>query len=259
MAPAQTSVPWATVASGFESNAAKANHKVFRTPDQFANYWTMNFGTAGMPNSIDWTRSELVAIHLGHRGSSLYQARVLSVTRVGDDTVVSWFERLPPAKNVVRAHPSSPYVIISFPAQPGRVLFHGSIQDPDKPYATGDAYPRQTFLSGSHCLMAKETTAVITDSRSMAEFWAIAFGKATPPPSCDFTKWRLAAIFLGQRPTPGYAPVIERIARIGPREVQVVYSEIKPAPGTILPQVVTNPFVILKLPVTADEVSIERS
>ena len=216
-------------------------------------------GDAAMPKGIDWTKSELVAIHLGHRGSLGYEVRVVSVEREGEDTLVTWSERLPIAKVQSRPRDSSPYVIASFPAQSGRVHFRSVVLDSLNPYSSGDAFPRKTFLSGSHCLIGKEETTVITDSRSMAEFWATAFGKGTPPPTCDFTKWRLVGIFLGQRPTPGYTPVIDRIARIGPHEVQVMYSETKPTPGTILPQLITNPFVILQIPVTADDVTVEKS
>ena len=181
------------------------------------------------------------------------------MARVGEETVVTWCERQPLAAEVARARPSSPFVIASFPIQPGKVMFHGLVEDPRRPYAAGDAFPRQTFLTGSHSLMKAETSMVISDQSSLAELWMTGFGRATPPPPCDFTKWRLVAIFLGQRPTPGYVPVIDRIARIGPHEVTVVYSETKPKPGTILPSLVTNPFVIVQLPVTADAVGVERN
>ena len=258
-AHAENTLSFKMLRGGSVSAAVKPSHKVFRTSQQFANYWAATFGNTQVPKGIDWAKSELVAIHLGHRGSFGYEVRVVSVERVGQDTVVTWSERLPLATDMSHARESSPYVIASFPAQPGKVLFHTIVQDPRKPYASGDAFLRRTFLSGAHCLLATETATVISDSQALAAFWVTAFGKATPAPACDFTKWRLVAVFLGQRPTPGYTPLIDRIARIGPREVQIMYSETKPTPGTILPQVVTNPFVILQIPVTADVVTVDRS
>jgi hypothetical protein len=258
-ARADTTLPFATVKGGSASNASKPMHKVFRSSEEFANYWAATFGAAPMPKRIDWTRSELVAIHLGNRGSYGYQITVLSVARVGEDTVVNWCERLPAGAGATHARPSSPYVIASFPIQPGKVLFRGVVQDPRKPYGSADAYPIQTFLSGAHCLLKTETTAVLSDRKAMTDLWATAFGSATPPPACDFTKWRLVAVFLGQRPTPGYVPVIDHIARIGPNEVQVTYSETKPDPGKILPQLVTNPFVIIQVPVSADAITVQKA
>ncbi|MHB8637788.1 MAG: protease complex subunit PrcB family protein [Fimbriimonadaceae bacterium] len=257
-ARAAMEVPFAIVKAGYVSYATKESQRVFRTPQEFATYWAAMFGTATKPKGIDWNRSELVAIHLGHRGSLGYDPRVLSVSRVGEHTLVTWSERLPTASKPP-SHSCSPFVIVSFPVQTGKVLFRGLVQNPRKPYASGSAYPTRKFLTGSHCLLKSETTSVISDRPALAELWVAAFGQATPPPACDFTKWRLVAIFLGQRPTPGYAPIVDRIARIGPREVQVMYSESKPKPGSILPQLVTNPFVIIQIPVSGDEVSVERS
>jgi hypothetical protein len=232
---------------------------VFRGPEEFANYWRDNFGDAAMPKGIDWHDSELVAIHLGHRGSLGYDVRIVSVTRIGDDTLVKWVERLPIVNGVPRARPCSPFVIASFERQRGKVRFEGGVEDPRKPFASTDAFPKETFLSGGHSLMANEYTTVISDGKGMAEVWTNAFGRGTPPPACDFRRWRLVAIFLGQRPTPGYEPVIDRIARVGPHEVQIRYSETKPDPGAILPQLVTNPFVILKVPVNSDEITVEKA
>ncbi|HLK14152.1 MAG TPA: protease complex subunit PrcB family protein [Fimbriimonadaceae bacterium] len=248
-----------TVKGGTNCRVTQAEHKVLRTPEEFANYWSDAMGSTPLPKGLDWSKNELVAVHLGHRGSFGYQISVRSVARVGDATVVHWVERVPMTNSDKRAAQTSPYVIVSFPSQPGKVRFEGSVEDPRHPYDTGDAYPKLIFLSGGHCLMKSETTYLISSKKEMADMWRVGFGRATPPPDCDFNKWRLAAIFLGQRPTPGYTPVIDRIARIGPHEVQVRYSETKPAPGTILPQLVTNPFVILKLPVGADEITIEKT
>jgi len=234
-------------------------NKVFRSPEQFAEYWSPVFGAALMPKRIDWGRNELVAVHLGHRGSYGYQVSVISVVREGGDTVVNWCERLPVGSAAVHVRPSSPFVIASFPIQPGKVLFRGVVLDPRSPFGSGNAYPIQTFLSGSHCLLKTETTAVLSDRKALTDLWLSAFGRATPAPACDLTKWRLVAVFLGQRPTPGYAPTIGHIARIGPNEVKVTYTETKPEPGKVLAQVVTSPFVIIQIPVTADAVSVEKA
>ncbi len=66
------------------------------------------------------------------------------------------------------------------------------------------------------------------------------------------------AIFLGQCPTPGYNVVVSRIARIGKKEVQVMYTSTKPAKDAIEPQMITNPFVILQIPKSEDELTVAR-
>lgn len=259
VARADEQLPFVTIKVGVMSGTEKPMHKVFRTSSEFSNYWYSMFGTLPQPQHVDWNGKELVAIHVGHRGAFGYQARVDSIYRVGDHTVVNWVERLPANSEKAANHAISPYVIVSFPAQSGKVYFKRREEDPGHPYSPGAAVQALPFLSGGHCFIATETAEVITDPRAFTTLWASAFGKGTPPMACDFSRWRLAVIFLGQRPTPGYEPVITGVHRIGPHEVEVRYSETAPEKGKVLPQVVTNPFTIVKLPVTDDKVTVVRN
>ena len=147
---------------------------------------------------------------------------IVSVVQEGGQTVVTWRERIPSAKAIQRAQASSPYVIASIPAGSGPVVFRGIVDDPGNPYSAGNAFPIQKFLSGGHSLIKDEAFRMVNDESAIKDLWSVAFGAATPPPKADFGKYRYAAIFLGQRPTPGYEVVIQRIARIGPSRPEAV-------------------------------------
>ena len=255
---AQQPLAWHALKSGQKSNEPHARRIVLQNADDFAAYWQTNFPSVKQP-TVRWSRERVVAIHLGHRGSVGYTVVVSQVVQEGNDVAVYWDERLPTARASKREQPLSPYLIIAIPSGPSHVVFHAGIKDPYNEFGDGNAFPKKIFLSGLHSLIKKEATRVIEDQNTLTTVWGNAFGRNTPAAPADFTKVKLVAIFLGQRPTPGYQVSIDRIARIGPHEIQVFYSETKPEKGAILPQMITNPFLILQLPKTEDQVSVERS
>lgn len=256
---ADAPLPFQFVKAGVSCRLDKPGHLVFRTPGQFSNFWADAFGPAPQPRGIDWAKSELVAINLGRRGSLGYRATVRSVERVGANTVVTWAELIPARAEKARAMATSPYVIVSFPTQPGKVLFRHKIEDAAHAFDPGNAVAFQPYLRGAHCMARAASSRVITDQDQLDALWAEAFGRTSKPLPCDFSKWRLAAVFLGQCPTPGYEPIIDGVVRTGPASIELRFSETAPEPGKVLPQVVTNPFVIVKLPVSQDELTIVRS
>jgi hypothetical protein len=257
-AHAQSEISFRLIKGGPVSKATSPSQTVIRTSDAFDAYWSKNFGVSAKPKGIDWSNSELVAIHLGHRGSRSFSVRVTTVEKVGGETVVNWSERIPGAKALQRSQQASPYVIVSIPTSSDPVAFRGHIEEIGKPFSDGNAFPIKKLVSGGYCVVRNESFRVIDDAQSLNETWSAAFGSRSRPPSPDFNKVRLVAIFLGQCPTPGYDIVVRRIARIGPKEIAVMYTETKPPKDAIEPQHVTNPYVFLELPKTDDVITASR-
>jgi hypothetical protein len=68
----------------------------------------------------------------------------------------------------------------------------------------------------------------------------------------------VVAVFLGEKPTGGYAIEITRAAKTD-RGIEVGYTEQTPAPGAMTIQALTQPFHIVRIPKSdGDEVTFRR-
>ncbi len=78
-----------------------------------------------------------------------------------------------------------------------------------------------------------------------------------PQPKVDFPREMVVGVFLGSRPTAGFAVDI-----VGTREEQGVlfvrYRETRPARGLVTAQVITSAYHIVALPARAGDVKFER-
>jgi hypothetical protein len=90
----------------------------------------------------------------------------------------------------------------------------------------------------------KEATA-----RTPAEWQAIwkEHGAGDAAPGVDFAKEMVAAVFLGTRPTGGYAVEIRSTRRDG-KTLVIEYVEERPGPDAIVTQALTSPFQIVRIP-----------
>lgn len=113
-------------------------------------------------------------------------------------------------------------------------------------------------VGGLHCPTAHNV--VFQDEATWHQFWlkyCNAFddkGSILPPPAIDFTKHTLVGIFIGQRPSGGYAVTINQIKKTK-KELTVSYAERKPDPGAIVIMVIVYPYALVTvdktdLPVT---------
>ncbi len=103
---------------------------------------------------------------------------------------------------------------------------------------------------GDHCGITEQKHMVITDPKDWAELWKrVHRGKIPIPevPTIDFSKNMVLAVFMGQKPTSGYAIQITEISRTN-GEVVVKVKEVTPPKGAILLQVLTQPFHIVVVP-----------
>ena len=91
---------------------------------------------------------------------------------------------------------------------------------------------------------AKQVSAHNADEWS--KLWASHAGGRTRP-NVDFNREVVAAVFLGSRPTGGYAVEIVRARQDGVALV-VSYKETRPSPDSVAAQVLTSPYHIVAVP-----------
>ena len=86
-------------------------------------------------------------------------------------------------------------------------------------------------------------------------------GSLRPPPSVDFSKEIVVAVFMGQRSTGGYSTEIVgyRSASPGLKDVIVEYRETAPSRDAIAAQVLTSPYHIAVIPKQTGTVTFEKA
>ena len=98
-------------------------------------------------------------------------------------------------------------------------------------------------------------TAVVRTAGAWRRLWA-RLGQE-PPAALDSARHMAVAVFLGMRRTGGYGVDIASVEKAGARLV-IHFSELKPAAGSFVPQVLTTPYIIRILPRHAGEVVFHR-
>jgi uncharacterized membrane protein len=99
---------------------------------------------------------------------------------------------------------------------------------------------------GSSRIVEPRRTVARTDAEWRA-LWAAHAGPELPAPSVDFTSRIVAAVFAGERPTPGYEVEIvdSQVDGVG---LSLTVKERSPLPGAIAAQILVSPFHIVSLP-----------
>jgi len=113
-------------------------------------------------------------------------------------------------------------------------------------------------LSGIRSINVPEGNHVIRDAEQWREFWSrYATGSA---PEIDFETFTLVAVFLGQKPNPGYSVKIVGATEYR-SEVVVDVVEYLPSPGMMYAQVIVYPYDAALIPKTGKPIrfaSIEK-
>jgi hypothetical protein len=79
--------------------------------------------------------------------------------------------------------------------------------------------------------------------------WAALWKQHNPgqkPPAIDFTRSMVAGVFLGSRPSGGFAIDVTSVQRDG-ANLTVVYRESKPDPKMMVTQMLTSPFHLVRI------------
>ncbi len=109
------------------------------------------------------------------------------------------------------------------------------------------AQTRTTFRTlerGGFSGEAQERTVVVRDAAAWQALWAQHAGTgpgAVTAPQVDFTRQLVVGVFLGRKPSGGYAVEVQRLERDG-RDVLLAVQRTAPAPGAIVTTVLTAPF-----------------
>lgn len=92
-------------------------------------------------------------------------------------------------------------------------------------------------------------TRLDDNQQEWLETWKLIAGNQIPMPSApvvDFGKKRMVTVFLGQRPTGGFG-LAYKSATLEGNSLKLVLETTSPAPGRLVTQVITSPYVLLEV------------
>jgi superfamily I DNA and RNA helicase len=107
----------------------------------------------------------------------------------------------------------------------------------------------QTIAKGNRSGVREFLQQVTRNQTEWATLWQRHIATETnplAPPVVDFNKEFVIAIFLGEKPTGGYAVEMTFIERKD-RDLVVSYKEFQPAPGAMTTQALTQPFHMVRV------------
>ena len=108
-----------------------------------------------------------------------------------------------------------------------------------------------TVAQGEHSRILSPRQAIVRTAEEWRALWAAHAGPDVPQPDVDFESRVVAAVFAGERPSPGYEIAISAEPRNAAGYVLQV-RERRPPDGALAAQVITTPFHIVSLPRQAD-------
>jgi len=111
-----------TVAQGAMSNIDEPRQAVVRTAAEWQALWKQHAGE-GMPPSVDFNQSTVVAVFLGSRPTTGFAVEITAAKAEGTRTVVEYLERQPPRDAIVAEVLTSPFHIVRLPRTAGPVEF----------------------------------------------------------------------------------------------------------------------------------------
>ena len=101
---------------------------------------------------------------------------------------------------------------------------------------------------GQQSKVSERANYLITSEEQLSELWKM-IDASSPLPEIDFDTHSVIAVFTGQEPTAGYAIEISKITDAAERTVAVMLTI--PGDGCMLAQVLTSPYQIVSVPITA--------
>jgi hypothetical protein len=122
--------------------------------------------------------------------------------------------------------------------------------------------PRIAFTTldqGVHSGISDGIWGTVRDADTWLQLWdRHTLGRIPPPepPQVDFSQYMVFMYFAGQRPTSGYTvEVVEVLGGEGLWRARVI--EHRPARGSFVTQVVTQPYHIIRLPLSQQRVTVQ--
>jgi len=105
----------------------------------------------------------------------------------------------------------------------------------------------ETLARGDDSRLVEPRRFVIRDRQSFAAVYAAHAGQDAAVPAVDFETRMVAAVFAGERPTPGFSVEVIGTRREG-ADLVVLLDERTPDPNRVAAQVVVSPYHLVTLP-----------
>jgi uncharacterized membrane protein len=104
-----------------------------------------------------------------------------------------------------------------------------------------------TVARGDNSGIVTPRRAIVRDADDWQALWAEHAGADALAPEVDFGDRMIAAVFAGERPTPGFDIAITDARREG-AALALIVTEATPPADRVVAQVITSPFHIVRLP-----------
>ncbi len=107
----------------------------------------------------------------------------------------------------------------------------------------------RTYMQGERTLIKGFETHVVFNEGAWQKLWQRMTGRdpSTAARDIDWNKDVLVVICLGQRNTGGYRVAVQGMTQKDASTILVKFYETAPAPGTVVPEALTQPYVIAKV------------
>lgn len=133
------------------------------------------------------------------------------------------------------------------------LFFRGNVPSPSSSTAPSAqssvvAVSFTPLVHGSRSTVTKRVNYFITSADELHTLWKMVDATSTPP-TIDFNKDAVIAVFAGQQPTAGYAISVLKVVDSSARLVSITLA--KPDGTCITGQALTTPYEIVAVPTTA--------
>ena len=115
----------------------------------------------------------------------------------------------------------------------------------------------ETIVRDNMSYVEDATQVVARTPAEWAALWRRHAGDEPPRPAIDLTKRTVVAVFLGTRPSAGYAVEVSGLKPSGTSLI-VEWRERAPAPGAISAQLITSPAHLVSIPKFDGEITFRK-
>ncbi len=117
------------------------------------------------------------------------------------------------------------------------------------------------FKSGATSLAKAPFARAIVSEADFQTYWAKNHGNApqNAPRGIDWLKEQLVAIHLGERNSGGYEVKVTSMKRSHAAEITIEYAEVTPAKGTMNAQMMTSPWVVVRMDRAAGSLNFKKT
>ena len=117
--------------------------------------------------------------------------------------------------------------------------------------------PARSLDRGVQSEVGAARQVTVRDREAWTTLWR-AHGSSRPLPDVDFSREIVVGVFLGSRPTAGFAVEIVGYREAG-NDVVVQYRETSPAADAITAQVIVSPYHLVAIPRRSGNVTFEKA